>query len=102
MFFDDISTSDLGPSSRITIKDSILYPDLISISELGSVVIPVQIPVQVPVPVQGPISVPISVPVSAPVPVPKGKSQCPSEQRAQWFVDPSSIQVTETKNSKFG
>ena len=69
-------------------KDSILYPDLVPISELGSVVIPVQ--VQVP------------VPVSAPVPVPKGKSQCPSEQRAQWFVDPSSIQVTETKNSKFG
>ena len=74
-------------------KDSILYPDLVPISKLGSVVIPVQ----VPVPVQGPVSVPISVPVSAPVPVPKGKSQCPSEQRAQWFVDPSSIQVTETK-----
>ena len=73
-------------------KDSILYPDLVPISELGSVVIPVQVPVQGPV----------SVPVSAPVPVPKGKSQCPSEQRAQWFVDPSSIQVTETKNSKFG
>ena len=81
-------------------KDSILYPDLVPISELGSVVIPVQVPVQVPV--QGPVSVPISVPVSAPVPVPKGKSQCPSEQRAQWFVDPSSIQVTETKSSKFG
>ena len=81
-------------------KDSILYPDLVPISELGSVVIPVQVPVQVPV--QGPVSVPISVPVSAPVPVPKGKSQCPSEQRAQWFVDPSSIQVTETENCKFG
>ena len=85
-------------------KDSILYPDLVPISELGSVVIPVQVPFQIPVqiPVQVPISVPISAPVSAPVPVPKGKSQCPSEQRAQWFVDPSSIQVTETKNSKFG
>ena len=75
-------------------KDSILYPDLVPISELGSVVIPVQVPVLVPV------QVPISVPVS--VPVPKGKSQCLSEQSAQWFVDPSSIQVTETENSKFG
>ena len=97
-------------------KDSILYPDLVPISELGSVVIPVQVPFQIPVqvpvqvpvsvpisvPISVPVSVPISVPVSAPVPVPKGKSQCPSEQRAQWFVDPSSIQVAETKCSKFG
>ena len=121
VIFNEFSMLDLGPSSRISVqKDSIFIPEVFPVSALRSDPIAAasaSVPAPVPVPV--PIPVFVAAPVAVPAPFAKSKGQgsrqssrpgqvsgqgqgqgpCPgpSEQRAQWFVDPSSIQVNSTK-----